>query len=59
MKGLAILFLIAGASLFGFPEFNRLFLSSLYFTSEEGHFAGSILGICGLIFFAVSEKGRL
>jgi hypothetical protein len=59
MKGLAILFLVAGACLYLVPAFNGLFSSRLNFSSEEGHFAGAILGMSGLIFFAISEKGKL
>ena len=60
MKGLAVLFLLAGACLYGFPEFHRLFPSPSFFSSEEGHFVGSILGICGLVFlqFRKGEDSR-
>jgi len=59
MKGLGILLLVAGSWSYLFPAFNRMFYMQPNFSSEEGPFIGAILGLGGLIFFAISERRKI
>ena len=58
-KGLAILLLIAGACSYFFPTLEGMLQIQPNLSLEEGHFYGAILGLGGLVCFAISERRKI
>lgn len=58
-KGLGILLLITGACSYLFPTFEVILQIQPNLSPEEGHFYGAILGLGGLVCFAISERRKI